>query len=360
MTLGRLGVVRCPKIEVSGLARTAEQKPRPGGIVAPEAHHTHGAESSNILSAVALSKAFGHRTVVDRLDLEIPAGGCFGMLGPNGAGKTTTINMVLGRNIPSSGALQVLGMPMPAYRRQVRQRLGLVPQSDNLDPDFTGAENLVVYGSYFGIATADARERIGRLLDFVELADRRDAPINTLSGGMRRRLSIARSLINDPELLILDEPTTGLDPQVRHLIWSRLRELKQSGKTLLLTTHYMEEAERLCDDLIIIDEGVVIARGSPRALIREHVEPQVVEITEPSDTARQSLAERLGSLPGVRIERFDQTLYCYAHSERAVLHALESDDSSGEGLGTRTYVHRPANLEDVFLNLTGRDLREEG
>ncbi len=209
--------------------------------------------------------------VVRGIDLRVTPGTCFGLLGPNGAGKTTTIRMILGQSPHDGGSLQVFGQPMPAYARSVRRRAGVVPQADNLDPDFTVAENLRIYGGYFGLPRDTLDDRIGRLLEFVALSERANSRIDTLSGGMKRRLIIARALVNDPELVVLDEPTTGLDPQVRHMIWSRLRALKQSGKTLLLTTHYMEEAQRLFDELVIINHGRILAHGSPASLIGAHV-----------------------------------------------------------------------------------------
>ena len=232
-----------------------------------------------VIDARGLRKRFGDETVVDGIDLRVPRGGCFGLLGPNGAGKTTTLRMILGRAVPSGGKLTVLGEPMPAAGRRVRARIGVVPQDDNLDPDFTVVENLQVYAGYFPRpARRPLRPYLMSLLEFVALADRAGDRVQDLSGGMRRRLVIARALVNDPELLILDEPTTGLDPQIRHLIWSRLRELKDRGTTVLLTTHYMEEAERLCDRLAIIDRGRILAEDTPRALVAGEVEPSVVEV----------------------------------------------------------------------------------
>ncbi len=226
-------------------------------------------------------------------------------------------------------------------------RTGVVPQTDNLDPDFTVVENLRVYGAYFNLPKASLEHRIEQLLAFVGLADRAQAKITTLSGGMKRRLTIARALINDPELMVLDEPTTGLDPQARHMIWARLRDLRQSGKTLLLTTHYMEEAERLCDDLVIMDHGNILDQGSPRALVRRHVEPEVVEIRGAAPLADR-LIKRLGEC---RTETVGDTVYCYTHDARPVVERIEAMDSL-------VFLHRPANLEDVFLKLTGRELKD--
>lgn len=300
-----------------------------------------------VVVARGLTKKYGDRTVVCGIDLTIPRGGCFGLLGPNGAGKTTTLRMILGQSPMSGGTLSVLGLPMPAAIREIHARTGVVPQSDNQDPDFTVVENLRMYARYFGLRPADVAGRIDELLGFLELADRRDARMRELSGGMKRRLSIARALINDPEFIMLDEPTTGLDPQVRHLIWTRLRKLKASGKTLLLTTHYMDEAERLCDQLVVIDRGRIVTQGSPRGLIDEHVEPHVIEVQGEAD----SVTPVLGSIPGARLLTVGETHYCYARELSPVLARLESAPQFH-------YTHRTANLEDVFLKLTGHELRE--
>src|SRR2546421_11079562 len=220
-----------------------------------------------VLSVSGLRKSYGNHEVGRGLDFAIRRGECFGLLGPNGAGKTTTLRCCLGLIDPNAGTITLVGEPVPEAAREARVRVGVVPQMDNIDPDFTVAENLVIYGRYFRMPDALINERIPRLLEFAGLATKGDANIRTLSGGMKRRLTLARALVNDPELLILDEPTTGLDPQARHLIWERLRRLTQEGKTLVLTTHFMEEAERLCDRLAIMDRGRLIATGTPRELI---------------------------------------------------------------------------------------------
>ncbi|MGI9228448.1 MAG: ATP-binding cassette domain-containing protein [Gammaproteobacteria bacterium] len=300
-----------------------------------------------IIQARGLQKTYASEPVVKGIDLAIPTGGCFGLLGPNGAGKTTTLKMILGHSPITAGELQVLGQPLPGDSDMIRARIGVVPQTDNLDVDFTVAENLEVYAGFFNIDKHTARPRITELLQFVQLTDKADTKITQLSGGMQRRLSIARALVNNPVLLLLDEPTTGLDPQVRHLIWSRLRALKQTGTTLLLTTHYMEEAERLCDDLVIMDHGRILNQGSPRDLIRQHVEPDVVEIY---GDIEQLEAIRFPDVD-VRQEQIGETLYCFTTTPRPLLEQLENR----HGLA---YLHRPANLEDVFLRLTGRELRE--
>ena len=303
--------------------------------------------SNYIIKAENLKKSFNGEFVVKGLDLQVPSGGCFGLLGPNGAGKTTTLRMILGQSPLTDGNLEVLGLEVPKNARQVRKSVGVVPQLDNLDPDFTVAENLEVYAGFFNIKGRVLKERIRELLKFVELSEKADTRINQLSGGMKRRLSIARALVNEPKLLVLDEPTTGLDPQVRHLIWARLRELKNSGTTLLLTTHFMEEAERLCDDIVIMDHGVILSQGHPKRLIKKHVEPEVVEIHGEVD-----------ALPGIltetdlyRVEIVGETIYYFTDSPREIIRRVENRPNIH-------YLHRPANLEDVFLRLTGRELRE--
>jgi lipooligosaccharide transport system ATP-binding protein len=295
-----------------------------------------------------LRKSYGGREVVCGLDLELKPGECFGLLGPNGAGKTTTLRLCLGLTEPDSGSIRMFDLPVPQVARQARARAGVVPQLDNLDPDFTVRENLLVYGRYFGLAASRIKARIPMLLDFAGLASRADDNIKALSGGMKRRLTLARALINDPDLIFLDEPTTGLDPQARHLIWQRLHQLLAQGKTIFLTTHFMDEAERLCHRLAIMDHGRIMVSGSPRALIAEHIEPQVVEVF--GDGADAWAAARGGAL-SERCEQTGETVFCYARNVEALLADLERRP------GLR-YTHRPANLEDVFLRLTGRDLRD--
>ena len=301
----------------------------------------------NIVRANRLGKSFGNRRVVNGVSFDIRRGSCFGLLGPNGAGKTTILRMILGLSPVSDGELYLFDKPVKQAAREIRTRTGVVPQLDNLDPDFTVSENLSVYASYFGIDAGSMQSRNAGLLEFVNLCDRANARIDTLSGGMQRRLTIARALVNDPELVVLDEPTTGLDPQARHLIWQRLRDLVSMGKTLLLTTHYMEEAERLCDELAIMEEGVIITRGSPASLISQHVPPEVVEIRNRFDEVKPLL----GGFPQLQSEQVGDTLYLYGDDMREVLAKIEAR----AGI---SYVHRPANLEDVFLKLTGRELRD--
>ncbi len=298
------------------------------------------------IRARGLTKRFGQDTVVDGVDLEVRPGECFGLLGPNGAGKSTTIRMILGLSPITAGELTVLGRPMPAAVREIRARCGVVPQEDNLDVDLTVEANLRVYARYFGLKGPGVEETITRLLAFFQLAGRRADSIETLSGGMRRRLTLARALVNDPGLVILDEPTTGLDPQARRLVWQQLRRLKEEGRTLLLTTHYMEEATQLCDRLVIMDGGRILAEGPPRELIARFVEPQVVEVP----VLRQA-PPVLEDLPGCRLVRAGDTVYCYSDNEVPVLDGLRAS-------GVETYFHRPANLEDVYLRLTGHELEE--
>ena len=304
-----------------------------------------------LFEAQHLSKRYGDTTVVDGLSFAIAPGECLGVIGPNGAGKTTTIRMCLGLSVPDGGSIHALGLQMPRDALAIKARLGVVSQFDTLDPDFTCAENLLVYGRYFGMKDAAIRERIPRLLEFAALSHKADAKPGELSGGMRRRLSLARALVNDPSLLLLDEPTTGLDPQARHLMWERLQLLLQQGKSILLTTHFMDEAERLCSRLLVLDHGRKIAEGTPRELIAQHLEPDVVEaygngaLALADDAALKALA--------ARIEVSGETVFFYTQDARALLDALAAHPR------LRT-LHRPANLEDLFLKLTGRQIREDG
>ena len=296
-----------------------------------------------------LGKRYGASAVVDGLDLELAPGRCHGLLGPNGAGKTTTLRLALGLIEADAGEIELMGHPMPQEGGLARARVGVVPQADSLDPDFTVRENLLTYGRYFGLGKAEMAARIPSLLAFAGLEGKAEAPITKLSGGMQRRLTLARALINDPEMVFLDEPTTGLDPQARHLIWQGLRRLIAQGKTLLLTTHFMDEAERLCDVISVMDRGRLIAQGSPRELIRAHIEPHVVEVYGEGLGAWRDCASRFCR----RCEQAGETLFCYTGDPQAVVSDLEA-----RGNGGLRYLHRPANLEDVFLKLTGRDLRE--
>ena len=300
------------------------------------------------LAVSGLRKSYGEHEVVCGVDFALQPGECFGLLGPNGAGKTTTLRLCLGLTDPDGGSITVLGRPVPQQAREARSRIGVVPQFDNLDPDFTIRENLLIFGRYFDIADTVLRARIPDLLDFAGLASRADARIQTLSGGMKRRLTLARALINDPELIFLDEPTTGLDPQARHVIWERLRNLLKQGKTLLLTTHFMEEAERLCSRVAIMDHGKIIAEGEPRALIAQHIEPQVVEVY---GEGAPDWAARFGRTHAERCEATGETIFCYTHDPAPLITDLDAR-------GDLRYLHRRASLEDVFLKLTGRELRD--
>ena len=295
-----------------------------------------------------LRKAYDGAEVVAGLDLELEPGVCFGLLGPNGAGKTTTLRLCLGLADPDGGQITMLGFPVPGRAREARRQIGVVPQVDNLDPDFTVVENLLVYGRYFGLRTRELKARIPALLEFAGLTSREHSRIQALSGGMKRRLTLARALVNDPQLIFLDEPSTGLDPQARHLIWERLRKLTSEGRTILLTTHFMDEAERLCHRVAIIDRGRKIAEGAPRDLIAQHIEPQVVEVY--GDGA-EHWAERYGREASERCEKSGETVFCYLRDADAMVHRLERESAL-------RYLHRPANLEDVFLKLTGRELRD--
>ena len=302
----------------------------------------------SLLRVSGLRKRYGDLEVVAGIELELQPGECFGLLGPNGAGKTTTLRLCLGLIDPDAGEIEVLGLPVPSRAREARIRIGVVPQSDNLDPDFTVEENLLVYGRYFGLSDVEVRQRIPALLEFAELGARANSRIQTLSGGMKRRLTLARALINDPELIFLDEPTTGLDPQARHHIWARLRSLLNQGKTIFLTTHFMDEAQRLSHRLAVMDHGRIITQGAPRELIARNIEPQVVEVY--GDGAER-WAREFGEAHSERCERTGETVFCYARDTDALVHDLERR-------GDLRYLHRHANLEDVFLKLTGRELRD--
>jgi lipooligosaccharide transport system ATP-binding protein len=301
-----------------------------------------------------LVKRYGSQTVVDDLSLAIAPGECLGVIGPNGAGKTTTIRMCLGQTAPDAGRVTAFGHEMPRDALAIKARLGVVSQMDTLDPDFSCAENLLVYGRYFGLKDAAIRARIPQLLEFAALSHKADAKPGELSGGMKRRLSLARALVNDPQLLLLDEPTTGLDPQARHLMWERLQLLLQQGKSILLTTHFMDEAERLCSRLLVLDHGRKIAEGRPRELIAQHLEPEVVEVYGSGALALHDAPEHaaLRALAG-RVEVSGETVFFYTADAQPLLQALAPMHD------LRT-LHRPANLEDLFLKLTGRQIREDG
>ncbi|PKO66770.1 MAG: nodulation factor ABC transporter ATP-binding protein NodI [Betaproteobacteria bacterium HGW-Betaproteobacteria-16] len=310
--------------------------------------------STPLFEAHDLVKRYGDTTVVDGLSFSISPGECLGVIGPNGAGKTTTIRMCLGLTAPDAGRIDAFGKSMPADALAIKALLGVVSQMDTLDPDFSCAENLLVYGRYFGIDSATIRQRIPRLLEFAALTHKADATPGELSGGMKRRLSLARALVNDPRLLMLDEPTTGLDPQARHLMWERLQLLLQQGKSILLTTHFMDEAERLCSRLLVLDHGRKIAEGRPRELIAQHLEPDVIEVYGQGAVALAQTNEHaaLRAL-AARVEVSGETVFFYTAQAMPLLAALSEHHQ------LRT-LHRPANLEDLFLKLTGRQIREDG
>jgi lipooligosaccharide transport system ATP-binding protein len=288
---------------------------------------------------------------VDRIDFEVAEGESFGFLGPNGAGKSSTMRMVGCVSPPTAGELTVLGLDAISHGAKIRARMGSVPQEDNLDTELTVRENLLIYGRYFRLPKAVVGERADRLLEFAQLSDKAGERVHALSGGMKRRLTIARSLINQPKILLLDEPTTGLDPQARHLLWERLFQLKRDGVTLILTTHYMDEAEQLCDRLVIMDKGRIVAEGSPHVLIKQHATREVLELRFDPGTQHESL-ERVSSI-AERVEILPDRLLCYAEDGEAALAAAMQ-----AGLRPVTSLVRRASLEDVFLRLTGRTLIE--
>ncbi|MBU2737429.1 ATP-binding cassette domain-containing protein [Acidithiobacillus concretivorus] len=298
-----------------------------------------------------LHKQYGKREILRGVDFSIPAGGCYALVGPNGAGKSTTVRAIQGLTPLDSGEIRMDGQTLSTLGAAGRARIGVVPQMDNLDPDFSVEENLWTYGRYFRLPKTRIRQRSTELLDFMALSSYARQPISALSGGMQRRLTIARALINAPQLLLLDEPTTGLDPQARHLIWQRLRDLRRQGTTLLLTTHYMDEAERLADQVGIIDQGQILAQDTPRGLIESHIPGEVLELRrldgstpDPENWHQQQvmLSERVGD-----------TLICYGQNLQQVMtHFVHNPDYR--------WLQRPASLEDVFLRLTGRNLREDG
>ncbi|MEV1332690.1 ABC transporter ATP-binding protein [Micromonospora costi] len=302
-----------------------------------------------LIQARGLVKRFGDFTAVDGIDVEVLPGEAFGFLGPNGAGKSSTMRMVGCVSPPSAGELRILGMDPVRDGPAIRARLGVCPQLDNLDPELTVRENLTTYARYFGIPRRVARERAAELLDFVQLAERADSKVEPLSGGMKRRLTIARALVNEPEIVLLDEPTTGLDPQARHLVWERLFRLKQQGVTLVLTTHYMDEAEQLCDRLVVMDGGRIVAEGSPRALIERYSTREVVELRFAAES-QEAFAGKLDGL-GERVEVLpDRVLLYVADGDAAVA------EVHGLGLTPANVLVRRSSLEDVFLHLTGRTL----
>jgi lipooligosaccharide transport system ATP-binding protein len=304
-----------------------------------------------VIEAAHLVKTYASTNAVDDLSFEVAPGESFGLLGPNGAGKSTTMRMVGAVSTRTSGSLSILGMDPNEHGPEIRAQLGVVPQTDNLDTELRVRENLLVYGRYFGISRAIVAKRADELLEFAQLSDRAKAKVDDLSGGMKRRLTIARALVNDPRILLLDEPTTGLDPQARHILWDRLFRLKEQGTTLVLTTHYMDEAEQLCDRLVVVDKGRIMAEGSPLSLIKEYSTREVVELRFGSErnqdaaTTLQGVGERIDVLP-------DRVLIYAEDGEAALAEGLR------RGLEPITSLVRRSSLEDVFLRLTGRSLIE--
>jgi lipooligosaccharide transport system ATP-binding protein len=301
-----------------------------------------------MLRVERLRKVYDGREVVRELSFEVARGECFGILGPNGAGKTTTLRCCLGLTRPDGGTLELGGLPVPEAARRARYRVGVVPQFDNLDPDFTVTENLVMFARYFDIPAREARARVPRLLEFASLSDRGRSRLDTLSGGMKRRLTLARALVNDPDILFLDEPTTGLDPQARHLIWDGLKRLAAAGKTIILTTHFMDEAERLCNRLCVMDRGAIIALDTPRTLIETLIEPVVIEVYG------EGVAAWARAQAGEVVERLEvtgETAFCYMHEAAPLLERARQQPAL-------KVLRRAANLEDVFIKLTGRDIRD--
>jgi lipooligosaccharide transport system ATP-binding protein len=305
-----------------------------------------------LIEAHALTKRFGPFVAVDGIDFAIQPGEAFGFLGPNGAGKSSTMRMIGCVSPLSGGTLRVLGMDPARDGPQIRARLGVVPQEDNLDTELTVWDNLMIYGRYFDLPRAEIRRRAAELLEFVQLSDRRDSRVDPLSGGMKRRLTIARALINQPEVMLLDEPTTGLDPQARHMLWERLYRLKQTGVTLVLTTHYMDEAEQLCDRLVIMDGGQIVAVGAPRDLVAEHATREVVELRFARAAEQDDALARMRTMAD-RVEPVADRLLVYTDDGDRMAAAI-----TGDGIGAASILVRRASLEDVFLILTGRTLEE--
>ncbi|HEU4347673.1 MAG TPA: ABC transporter ATP-binding protein [Actinoplanes sp.] len=302
-----------------------------------------------LIHARGLVKRFGDFTAVDGIDVDVRRGEAFGFLGPNGAGKSSTMRMISCVSPPTDGVLRILGLDPHRDGPRIRARLGVCPQLDNLDIELTVRENLTTYARFFGIPRAVARRRADELIDFVQLTERANSKVDPLSGGMKRRLTIARALVNDPEVVLLDEPTTGLDPQARHLVWERLFRLRQQGVTLVLTTHYMDEAEQLCDRLVVMDNGKIVAEGSPRALIERYSTREVVELRFHAES-QEPYAEKLAGL-GERLEVLP---------DRILLYVADGDDAAAEvlrrALHPASVLVRRSSLEDVFLHLTGRTL----
>jgi lipooligosaccharide transport system ATP-binding protein len=323
----------------------------PDTLVSPAVSTPDTSSTSSLIHARGLTKRFGDLTAVDAVDFDVAAGESFGFLGPNGAGKTSTMRMIGCVSPITDGSLRIMDMDPATDGPRIRARLGVVPQQDTLDTELTVRENLIIYGRYFGLTRAEVGRRADELLEFTQLTERAGDEVEPLSGGMKRRLTIARSLINEPTILLLDEPTTGLDPQARHLVWDRLYRLKQRGVTLVLTTHYMDEAEQLCDRLVVMDKAKIVAEGSPRALIERYSTKEVTELRFEPEVA-ETLNGRFDAI-AERTEVLPDRILLYAddgEAASAAVHAM--------GLRPETVLVRRSSLEDVFLRLTGRSLIE--
>ncbi|HPZ50653.1 MAG TPA: ATP-binding cassette domain-containing protein [Propionibacteriaceae bacterium] len=307
--------------------------------------------SEPVIRARGLRKTYDEVVAVDDIDFEVAVGESFGLLGPNGAGKSTTMRMIGGTSTRTAGELTVAGLDPATHGPEVRANLGVVPQQDNLDEELSVTDNLIVYGRYFGLPFSYLKPKVDELLEFAQLTEKAKEKVTKLSGGMKRRLTIARALVNEPRVLLLDEPTTGLDPQARHILWDRLFRLKEEGVTLIVTTHFMDEAEQLCDRLIVVDKGQIMAEGSPRELIRQYATREVLELRFGSERNAQVL-EQVGDL-GDRQEILPDRILIYADNGEAVL-----DEVTTRGLRPVTSLVRRSSLEDVFLRLTGRSLIE--
>ncbi|NBV11907.1 MAG: ATP-binding cassette domain-containing protein [Actinobacteria bacterium] len=305
----------------------------------------------SLISARGLTKKYGDFTAVDAIDFDVAKGESFGLLGPNGAGKSTTMRIIAATSQRSSGTISILGRDPEEHGPQIRAHLGVVPQQDNLDGELTVSENLFIYGRYFGLSKKFIRNKIEELLDFAQLQDKRDAKVEALSGGMKRRLTIARALVSEPDILMLDEPTTGLDPQARHILWDRLFRLKETGVTLVITTHFMDEAEQLCDRLVVMDKGKIMAEGSPLELIKQYSTKEVLEVRFGSDRNKE-VAPILREMCS-RIEELPDRILMYVEDGEALLEAI-----TAKKLHPTTSLVRRSSLEDVFLRLTGRSLIE--
>ena len=307
--------------------------------------------SESLIHARGLTKTYGNFVAVDGIDFDVAKGESFGFLGPNGAGKSTTMRIIGATSVRTSGTLTILGKDPEVNGPQIRAHLGVVPQQDNLDMELTVSENIFIYGRYFGLSSSFINKKIPELLEFAQLEEKKDVKVQALSGGMKRRLTIARSLVSEPDILMLDEPTTGLDPQARHILWDRLFRLKEQGVTLLITTHYMDEAEQLCDRLIVMDKGKIMAENSPAQLIRDYSTKEVLEVRFGSDR-NQGMVEILRPL-AERIEVLPDRILLYAEDGESLLEQI-----AAKGIHPNTSLVRRSSLEDVFLRLTGRSLVE--